>query len=1487
MLATLQSATHPAAMNNYIETLGSVPAQTLLTEDRCCPGCKKSVVDENGGVVVAFGQSFFHVDCFKCAKCGNQVTADTNLLLLSDGSPICANCSYSCNVCKLPILDEAIMTGDDSYHAHCFKCKVCKNRIDELVFAKTRQGIYCMDCHNERVARSRRHQARKQERERELERERAAQAAADGRSGSVNGRQGDSREGQNGRPSASNGAEQGRRNSQANSGGTSSPDVISPHDALSRSNSKRAPRSSDDHSAPSSASVRRGSILTSLVATEAQHRQQEQGVHPAHSPSAGPAASSQLLGSPAEKASVPLSKRHSGMFVGLPSSPSITRINPNAGRPSTAGGGSTTSSPIEYLRSNTSPISKMDSLLVPTSGDSANGSYLNKRKSFDAGIRPLNVLRPSSSSVSLNTSNGAPASERTRTPPVNNIDTNVRGRDSPQPYSPLRDYFSPNSSSEPHSYTDSDYQDSPVSPAGRQDNDAHRALAGRGRSASSSAAGASANVNPARPPRPVLNLDKMPLRSTSLAIPSSFEALEAESPSNLVLDRSPRTPEIRRPPSLNLNGSNLHPYGHPRSPDYVRHSALSGVEFEVRHSGNGSSLPPSPAHFVDVPHGIESGTDTEAESEENGISDRMSEDSSHDRPPSLPPKEYASYSQQQQQQQKSYQRPSDLRIDVGARQRRGAGTETEENSGDDAESSPVERTSHSTFIAPALPPIRISMGGADFSDLIRTMSGVPKGAERIKDAAPGDFALTPPDSAGQPATPRSDITVLGFGDRTAVDETPRRPPAGAGATMVDRSGATSPSSSSSHDYSSSQEGAQSSNDRERVDQFGRSVTPQMNMARRREGVDSNAAQRKGTAARIMVTAPADGVESAREKLREAVAVAAERGSTQVVLDAAFAQAVAVLLQQQQNDYIDLKRNMDGIKRASKQYMDGLTVAQTEYDRELKARRDAEAEVTRLRVLLSGQAARLTAISGESKRQEAQKQLSRELTDNLSLLERDLSKLKVERDMTMAEVEQLSASKSSPSVIDGEDGSASMTRALSMRFDNIKTQYQHELIPLTEQREILFREIAELKASRDAFLEETTVLNQRNEELAQLNSQYQRRLEAAGSKEETVLQERRENNSFDRARSPPMLNASASSTTLAATDESSETKFIKITKPDVQDAPGPQPVRARFIKWPGSKAPKENVAVNMSANASASANANPNPGLNMSLNGMDANKPKWRTEHIFQQISVLRVARCDNCGDKMWGSQLRCTSCNIAVHTRCIHSVHLACSQQSLPVREDSQAPLAPLPPSMFGRDLIEQVRADSREEPRVLPVIVEKCIDAVDHIALDLEGIYRKTGGSSQSKMITQLFERGDYTAFDLRDTDRFNDICSVTSVLKSYLRALPNPLLTFELHDNFISAATIREPTFKATTFADLVQELPREHYYTLRALMLHLHRVCERSEQNLMHARNLGVVFGPTLMRSRDPGAEFSDMAGKALCIEWLVENAPRVFEQLPPVP
>ena len=90
--------------------------------------------------------------------------------------------------------------------------------------------------------------------------------------------------------------------------------------------------------------------------------------------------------------------------------------------------------------------------------------------------------------------------------------------------------------------------------------------------------------------------------------------------------------------------------------------------------------------------------------------------------------------------------------------------------------------------------------------------------------------------------------------------------------------------------------------------------------------------------------------------------------------------------------------------------DGLSAAEDEYKQEVEARRTAEEEVQRLKIEVSGQAAKITALSSEERRRDVHRQLAKELHENLNGLEQDLSKLKVERDMTLAEVEELSASK---------------------------------------------------------------------------------------------------------------------------------------------------------------------------------------------------------------------------------------------------------------------------------------------------------------------------------------------------------------------------------------------------------------------------------------------------------------------------------------------
>ena len=90
--------------------------------------------------------------------------------------------------------------------------------------------------------------------------------------------------------------------------------------------------------------------------------------------------------------------------------------------------------------------------------------------------------------------------------------------------------------------------------------------------------------------------------------------------------------------------------------------------------------------------------------------------------------------------------------------------------------------------------------------------------------------------------------------------------------------------------------------------------------------------------------------------------------------------------------------------------DGLSVAQEEYDQEIAKRRDAEAEVTRLRLQLSAQMAQLTALSADQRKQEFLEKMSIDMSENLHGLEKDLSKLKAERDLTLAEMEELASTK---------------------------------------------------------------------------------------------------------------------------------------------------------------------------------------------------------------------------------------------------------------------------------------------------------------------------------------------------------------------------------------------------------------------------------------------------------------------------------------------
>jgi hypothetical protein len=51
------------------------------------------------------------------------------------------------------------LTGDQAFCAQCFRCRNCKRKIENLRYARTSQGIFCMECHESLMARRRKRKA--------------------------------------------------------------------------------------------------------------------------------------------------------------------------------------------------------------------------------------------------------------------------------------------------------------------------------------------------------------------------------------------------------------------------------------------------------------------------------------------------------------------------------------------------------------------------------------------------------------------------------------------------------------------------------------------------------------------------------------------------------------------------------------------------------------------------------------------------------------------------------------------------------------------------------------------------------------------------------------------------------------------------------------------------------------------------------------------------------------------------------------------------------------------------------------------------------------------------------------------------------------------------------------------------------------------------------------------------------------------------------
>lgn len=181
---------------------------------------------------------------------------------------------------------------------------------------------------------------------------------------------------------------------------------------------------------------------------------------------------------------------------------------------------------------------------------------------------------------------------------------------------------------------------------------------------------------------------------------------------------------------------------------------------------------------------------------------------------------------------------------------------------------------------------------------------------------------------------------------------------------------------------------------------------------------------------------------------------------------------------------------------------------------------------------------------------------------------------------------------------------------------------------------------------------------------------------------------------------------------------------------------------------------------------------------------------------------------------------------------------------------------------------------------------IKKCITAIEAKGLEEEGLYRVVGVNSKvSKLTNMLLDRRKANRVDFDEVDSEWEMKTITSALKNYFRSLPEPLMTFKLHQKLIHAAKQESKTLRINDIHELIHQLPEPNFEMLDVLIAHLKKVSESSAKNLMTVGNLGVCFGPTLMRPEEETvAAIMDIKFCNLIVEILIENYTKIFKTAP---
>ncbi|XP_064798042.1 N-chimaerin [Oncorhynchus masou masou] len=259
--------------------------------------------------------------------------------------------------------------------------------------------------------------------------------------------------------------------------------------------------------------------------------------------------------------------------------------------------------------------------------------------------------------------------------------------------------------------------------------------------------------------------------------------------------------------------------------------------------------------------------------------------------------------------------------------------------------------------------------------------------------------------------------------------------------------------------------------------------------------------------------------------------------------------------------------------------------------------------------------------------------------------------------------------------------------------------------------------------------------------------------------------------------------------------------------------------------------------------------------------------KYEKVHNFKVHTFRGPHWCEYCANFMWGliaQGVKCADCGLNVHKQCSKMVPNDCKPDLKHVKK------------VYSCDLTTLVKAHNSKRP----MVVDMCIQEIESRGVQSEGLYRISGFSDLIEDVKLAFDRDGEKA-DI-SVNVYEDINIITGALKLYFRDLPIPLITYDAYPRFMEAAKITDPDKRLEAHHEGLKLLPPAHCETLCYLMAHLKRVTQNDKDNLMNAENLGIVFGPTLMRAPDLDAmtALNDIRYQRQVVETLIKNEDILF-------